>query len=207
MPRRKRIKYDRINMAVLATPVGPVTAGVIHGAGTPALCALIFGSWQIDQPPAIKLLFKFKTGISASSTGLDPMLARTQQELDEFFACERTRFSLPILLKGTPMQEEVWRALLDVPHGQTTTSGDLAARIGRPDLARTIGQAVHANRIPIVIPCHRVLTAGGKLGGYSGGVEIKKSLLEVEQGVPLLATRKKVVGGAVGEGPRLRLVR
>ncbi len=201
MARRKRIRYDRINIAVLTTPLGPVTACVAHGVGTPALCAMLFGAWQCDQPPCIKLLFKFATAIGPSDR--DPLLYRTQQELDEYFACERTQFTLPVLLKGTPMQEDVWRALMDIPYGQTTTYGELAARIGRPESARAVGQAVHANRIPFVLPCHRVLAAGGRLGGYSGGADMKRALLEVEQGVPLLATRKR----AVGEGPRLRLVR
>lgn len=205
MARRKRIRYDRINIAVLSSPLGPLTACVAHGVGTPALCALLFGAWECNQPPCIKLLFKFSTAIGPSDR--DPLLYRTQQELDEYFACERTRFTLPLLLKGTPLQEEVWRALLEIPYGQTISYGELAARVGRPESARAVGQAVHANRIPIVLPCHRVLAARGKTGGYSGGVEKKQQLLEVEEGVPLLATRRKVVGGAVGEGPRLRLVR
>lgn len=201
MARRKRILYKHINTAVMSSPLGPLTAFVAHGIGTPALCMLLFGHWPDFRFPCMRQLFRIAPGVGPSN--IDPLLHRTQQELDEYFACERTRFTLPVVLKGTPMQEEVWRALMEIPHGQTVSYGEIAARIGRPESARAVGQAVHANRIPIVIPCHRVLAAGGKIGGYSGGVERKEQLLEVERGVPLLATRKR----AVGEGPRLRLVR
>ena len=84
------------------------------------------------------------------------------------------------LAQGTPFQRDVWRALLDIPCGQTRTYGQIAAQIGRPRAARAVGQAVGANPLPIVIPCHRVVATSG-LGGFGGGLEMKRRLLQMEK--------------------------
>jgi O-6-methylguanine DNA methyltransferase len=81
---------------------------------------------------------------------------------------------------GTPFQRSVWAALQAVPHGHTVTYGDLALRVGSPNAARAVGSAVGANPICIVIPCHRVLAAGGRLGGFSSGLDWKRRLLNIE---------------------------
>ena len=83
-------------------------------------------------------------------------------------------------LDGTPFQKKVWLALTKIPHGETRTYGEVAKSIGSPGAARAVGTACGANPLPILIPCHRVLAAGGKLGGYSGGLDIKKKLLACE---------------------------
>ena len=93
----------------------------------------------------------------------------------------RTEFPFPVDLdRGTPFQRTVWTELRRIERGETVTYGELAARIGRPGAARAVGGAVGANPVPIVVPCHRVLAAGDKLGGNSGGLEVKRHLLRVE---------------------------
>jgi len=91
-----------------------------------------------------------------------------------------TEFSIPLKAEGTDFQTRVWTALRDVPFGKTVSYGELAAQIGNPKAARAIGGAVGKNPIPIIIPCHRVLAAGGKLGGFTGGTDIKEWLLAIE---------------------------
>lgn len=101
-------------------------------------------------------------------------------ELALYFEGKLLRFGTPIdISEGTPFQQSVWKKLLDVPYGELTTYRDLAENVGRPAAARAVGNAVGANPIPIVIPCHRVVASNG-LGGYSGGIEIKKDLLRIE---------------------------
>ncbi|MDD3182089.1 MAG: methylated-DNA--[protein]-cysteine S-methyltransferase [Alphaproteobacteria bacterium] len=85
----------------------------------------------------------------------------------------------PILLVGTDFQHRVWSALLDIPAGETVTYGELAARIGKPKAARAVGTALGANPIPLLIPCHRVVASTG-LGGFTGGLPLKKALLQSE---------------------------
>jgi methylated-DNA-[protein]-cysteine S-methyltransferase len=104
-------------------------------------------------------------------------------QLTEYFAGTRRQFDLPLAPEGTPFQQRVWRVLLDIPYGQTISYGELAARIGQPSAARAVGLANGSNPLPIVIPCHRVIGAGGKLTGYGGGLPIKRQLLALERGV------------------------
>lgn len=102
------------------------------------------------------------------------------REIELYFDGGLTEFRTPIdLSEGTPFQRSVWEKLLDIPYGKTATYKDVAEGVGRPGASRAVGNAVGANPLPIVIPCHRVLGAHG-LGGYSGGINIKKDLLRVE---------------------------
>ncbi|MEZ5291682.1 MAG: methylated-DNA--[protein]-cysteine S-methyltransferase [Vicinamibacterales bacterium] len=105
-----------------------------------------------------------------------------RQQLDEYFAGRRTRFEIAVEPDGTPFQQTVWRALLDIPYGETTTYGALARRIGDEKAVRAVGLANGANPIAIVIPCHRVIGAGGALVGFGGGLPTKRALLDLEQG-------------------------
>jgi methylated-DNA-[protein]-cysteine S-methyltransferase len=110
-----------------------------------------------------------------------PLLARAVTQVEEYLAGERTAFDLPLDLGvATDFQRAVYGKLVQVPHGRLTTYGALARSLGRPGAAQAVGQAVGANPIPIVIPCHRVVAADGKLGGYSGGLPVKVALLAVE---------------------------
>lgn len=103
-------------------------------------------------------------------------------QLREYFAGARRRFDMPIEARGTPFQQRVWRALLDIPYGETVSYGDLARRLGDSKAVRAVGLANGANPISIVVPCHRVIGANGSLVGYGGGLPMKRALLDLEQG-------------------------
>lgn len=103
------------------------------------------------------------------------------KQLEEFFKKERKTFDLPLKIKGTPFQEKVWRALMEIPYGEMRTYGEIAEKIGCPKGARAVGSANHNNPLWIVVPCHRVVGKDGKLTGYAGGTEMKKTLLRLEQ--------------------------
>ena len=109
-----------------------------------------------------------------------PLLAAARRELESYFAGTLDRFHIPLAPRGSDFQRRVWDALSAIPRGQTVTYGDLARRLG--SAPRAIGGACGANPIPILIPCHRVLAAGGRLNGYSGrgGLATKKRLLHLE---------------------------
>lgn len=109
------------------------------------------------------------------------LLLRAAAQLDEYFTGRRTRFDIPLDLQmGTAFQQSVWRALLDIPPGETTSYAALGQRIGRPTASRAVGAAVGRNPLSIVVPCHRVLGMGGALTGYAGGLERKSALLRLE---------------------------
>ena len=111
------------------------------------------------------------------------------EQLEGYFAGERRSFALPLRPVGTPFQLEVWRELERVPYGATASYGELACRIGRPAAVRAVGLANGRNPISIVVPCHRIVGAGGALTGYGGGLERKRLLLDLEQGVTALSAR------------------
>jgi methylated-DNA-[protein]-cysteine S-methyltransferase len=107
-------------------------------------------------------------------------LADAVAQLEEYFAGKRTEFDLPLELSGTPFQRQVWLALTDIPYGSTVSYAKLAAMVGRPRAFRAVGQANGSNPVPIVLPCHRVVASGGGIGGYGGGLEMKRRLLALE---------------------------
>ena len=114
------------------------------------------------------------------------------KQLDEYFAGRFRRFTLPLDLRGTPFQRQVWDALLDIPYGETRSYGDVARALGRPRSARAVGGANHVNPVAIVVPCHRVIGSNGSLTGYGGGLDRKKALLDLEAAA---------VAGDAGPGP------
>lgn len=109
-----------------------------------------------------------------------PEVVRARRQLEEAFAGRRRRFDLPLDPRGTPFDREVWAAVADVPHGEVATYGDIARTVGRPTAFRAVGAANGRNPLPIVIPCHRIVGAGGRLTGYGGGLALKEALLEAE---------------------------
>jgi methylated-DNA-[protein]-cysteine S-methyltransferase len=113
--------------------------------------------------------------------GDDRSLLAAREQLEAYFAGRLEIFSLELSPAGTPFQQRVWRALLEIPFGATESYGELARRIGLPQAARAVGLANGRNPISIVIPCHRVIGADGSLTGYGGGIERKKWLLAHEQ--------------------------
>jgi methylated-DNA-[protein]-cysteine S-methyltransferase len=109
-----------------------------------------------------------------------PLLVRTEKELREYFAGKRQTFSIPLEMRGTRFQRQVWEFLLGIPFGETCTYGDIAKRLGNPAASRAVGGANRRNPISIVVPCHRVVGAAGNLTGFAGGLEAKTYLLKLE---------------------------
>lgn len=113
----------------------------------------------------------------------DAAFPEAVDQLDEWFAGRRQAFDLPLDLHGTAWQQRVWDVLLEIPFGATVTYGEVARRAGRPGAARAVGHAVGRNPVAIVVPCHRVVATNG-LGGYTGGLDIKRWLL-AHEGLPV----------------------
>ena len=140
------------------TPLGPMHATAAVGAVT----TLHFGA-AADAGPTCGTL------------------DRLRRQLADYFAGRRTSFDVPLQPAGTPFQRRVWDELCKIAHGETITYGTLAARVGDAKAARAVGAANGRNPIALVVPCHRVVAANGKLGGYSGGGEgVKRWLLDHE---------------------------
>lgn len=132
------------------------------------------GIWRIGQahfPPPTQL------GTESPS---DPFLCRAADQLREYLSGTREELDLPTAAEGTAFQQAVWSQLRQIPRGQTTTYGAIARDLGRPRAAQAVGAAVGANPLSILVPCHRVLAADGRLTGYAGGVETKRTLLVLE---------------------------
>src|SRR5581483_5006765 len=106
------------------------------------------------------------------------------RELKEYFSGKRKEFSLSLDLRGTEFQKRCWRALLKIPYGKTRSYAEIAREVGSPRSFRAVGQANHHNPIAIVVPCHRVITSAGTLGGYGGGLDMKEKLLRLEGAMP-----------------------
>ena len=121
----------------------------------------------------------------ARSTG-SAILDQTRRELEEYFAAARRRFTIPIHLHGTPFQESVWKALCHIEYGQTVSYLEQSRMVGDEKAIRAVAQANGQNPIVIIVPCHRVINADGKLGGYGGGLLRKQFLLDLERGDRLL---------------------
>jgi methylated-DNA-[protein]-cysteine S-methyltransferase len=116
----------------------------------------------------------------------DDALADVRRQLAEYFNGTRTAFDVKMHLEGTAFQRTAWHALTEIPYGETISYGELARRIGRPDRARAVGTANGQNPVAVIVPCHRVIGADGKLVGYGGGLENKRLLLDLERGaIPL----------------------
>lgn len=109
--------------------------------------------------------------------------APVSRELSEYAAGRRTTFDAPLALAGSEWQKAVWRELTRIPFGETRSYGEIADSLGRPGAARAVGRANASNVLPLVVPCHRVISADGTLGGFNGGLHLKTRLLEHERQV------------------------
>lgn len=112
-----------------------------------------------------------------------PSLEKAVEQLQSYFAGKRSDFDLPLSLQGTEFQKRVWRELTRIPYGETISYAELARRVGNAKASRAVGLANGKNPLAIVVPCHRVIGANGTLTGYGGGLERKRVLLELEQGL------------------------
>lgn len=110
-----------------------------------------------------------------------PILKKTEKEIIEYLEGTRKEFTIPLEIKGTKFQEEVWAALTKIPYGKTVTYQEIAQQTEKKKAYRAVGNGVHNNPIPIIIPCHRVISKNGTLGGYRFGTSIKEKLLEIEK--------------------------
>lgn len=163
----------------VATPIGRLTLL----ATADALVAVRFEAHHpllvLHRAPAIEV-----------KRGAHAVLAQAERELQQHFAGERTRFSVPLEPRGTPFQQRVWCELLAIPYGQTRSYGQLAAAIDQPTASRAVGAANGRNPLAIFVPCHRVIGASGALTGFAGGHEAKRFLLGLERAADVSPARR-----------------
>jgi methylated-DNA-[protein]-cysteine S-methyltransferase len=148
------------------SPVGTLTLV----ASDQGLAAIL---WEHDRPGRVRLNIE-------AEDDRHPVLLEAERQLEEYFAGQRTRFTLPLDLSGTPFQRQVWRALLTIPFGETRSYAQIARQIGKPGAARAVGAANGRNPVSIVAPCHRVIGSTGALTGFGGGLDVKARLLALE---------------------------
>jgi len=113
------------------------------------------------------------------------LLQEAIRQLQSYFVGDLRKFNLPLDMQGTPFQKRVWNQLLKIPYGETRSYTQIAIAAGAPNAVRAVGAANGANPIPIIVPCHRVIGADGRLTGYGGGLPMKKRLLELEGAIPM----------------------
>jgi AraC family transcriptional regulator of adaptative response/methylated-DNA-[protein]-cysteine methyltransferase len=166
----------------IASPVGPLVAG----ATSEGVALLEFSDRRMLEAQLKTLRRRLGAPLVP---GRNRWLEKLRTQLDEYFAGRRNDFDLPLVIRGTPFQEQVWRTLLTIPYGETWSYRDVAARIGQAGATRAVGTANGMNRIAIVIPCHRVVNADGRMGGYGGGLWRKQFLLDLERGQRALDIR------------------
>ena len=157
----------------IPTPLGPMVAGSVDGA----LCLLEFADRRMLETQLVRLQRHLDC---VFVPGTSELFDRLAEQLELYFSGEATDFSVPILTPGTPFQQQVWERLREIPPGTTKSYGDIAREIGHPTAVRAVARANGDNRIAILIPCHRVIGADGKLTGYGGGLWRKQRLLDVE---------------------------
>jgi methylated-DNA-[protein]-cysteine S-methyltransferase len=130
--------------------------------------------WQNDRPSRTRLG-------ELSEDDQHPVLLDAERQLSEYFAGKRKEFEVPLDMRGTPFQKNVWEALLAIPFGETRSYGQIAKQLGNPNATRAVGAANGRNPLPIIVPCHRVIGSSGSLTGFGGGLETKAQLLSLEQ--------------------------
>ncbi len=166
-----------LNFMKFNSPVGPL----FLAASKQGLVALEFD----ERLPSQQTIRPNPRDLRAESKSLrfeesEHELSRYVRELEEYFADRRREFSFPLDLRGTDFQLACWRALLQIPYGETRSYADIARAVGRPQGFRAVGMANNRNPIAIVVPCHRVIASDGTLCGYGGGLDVKRKLLELE---------------------------
>jgi len=173
-PGRTRRHGQRIVIAMLESPIGPLLAG----ASEEGICLLEYTDRRMLEQNLETMRRRFGCAVIP---GEHCLLDNLRRELDEYFAGHRQDFTVPLAPRGTPFQEKVWRELRVIPWGHTISYDELARRVGQPTAQRAVARANGMNRICILIPCHRVIGKDGSLTGYGGGLWRKRLLLELEQ--------------------------
>jgi methylated-DNA-[protein]-cysteine S-methyltransferase len=149
-------------------PVGMI--GIAENTGSPQEGGLICRVFFCTE--------KKREGFTVNET---PLIKKAAAQLAEYFEGRRKTFDLPLALRGTAFQVSVWKALQDIPAGETRSYKDVAALLGNPKACRAVGMANNRNPIAIIIPCHRVIGSDGNLTGYAGGLSVKRYLLDLEK--------------------------
>ena len=157
----------------IATPIGSMTLGATD-------TALVLCDFT-ERPMMAAQLASVRRRIGPTASGDGPILDRAEAQLREFFSGRRRAFDLPLDMPGSSFQERVWSELRRIPYGETITYRGLAVRVGVPAGSRAVGRANGSNRLAVIVPCHRVVAAGGGLGGYGGGLPAKRHLIELER--------------------------
>lgn len=157
------MSYDYM---LMPSPVGQLTLVARHDK----LSAIL---WETERANRVRL-----GELRAADD--NPVLLETERQLTEYFAGQRDRFELELEFTGTDFQNQVWRALLTIPFGETRSYSQIAQQIGNPSAVRAVGAANGRNPISIIAPCHRVIGASGSLTGFAGGLEAKQYLLALE---------------------------
>lgn len=155
-----------MNYCYVDSPIGTL---LISGTER-VVCSISFPKGGKPRKP--------ESGWTGSDAGA---LGEAARQLREYFEGRRTAFELPLDPAGTAFQKAVWMLLREIPYGETISYGELARRTGNPKASRAVGAANGANPLPIVVPCHRVIGANGKLTGFGGGLPVKEALLELER--------------------------
>lgn len=150
----------------IPSPIG----GLKLVASDTGLAAIL---WENDNPRRVRL-----TDLVENSE--HHMLLWAEKELDEYFCRKRKAFTVPLDVRGTHFQKQVWEALLGIPYGETRSYGQLADQLGNPNATRAVGAANGRNPVAIIVPCHRVIGFDGKLTGFAGGLDAKAHLLRLE---------------------------
>lgn len=140
------------------------------------------GALRLYADAGLLTRIAFDAGDPVGVRTSDPLLDAAESQLGEYFAGDRTEFDLPLAADGTEFQRKVWSYLRTIPYGETASYGRIATDLGyQPGISRAVGAANGANPLPIVVPCHRVIGADGSLTGYAGGLDRKRTLLELER--------------------------
>ena len=142
---------------------------------TKGLCMISIGKTDREMEKRLATAFP-----GSARNRNDKAMSKLRRAVEDRIGGKRLEEELPLVLHGTPFQVSVWKEMLKIPAGSTRSYGEVARRIGRPKAFRAVAQACGANPVPIVVPCHRVVASGGKLGGYTGGIEKKLALLANE---------------------------
>lgn len=166
---------EALRVALLETPLGPMLAVV----NSRSVCQLEFADRRGLEAGYAEMRRRFKLPVVP---GENSVMKQVRAELAEYFAGKRREFTVELALLGTPFQQKVWRELLRIPHGETVSYEEVASRLGVPRAVRAVARANGANRICVLVPCHRVIGKDGSLTGYGGGLWRKRHLLEQEQG-------------------------
>jgi AraC family transcriptional regulator, regulatory protein of adaptative response / methylated-DNA-[protein]-cysteine methyltransferase len=169
MKDKRHISINRID-----TPLGQMVACATEDA----VCLLEFVDRQMIERQ-MERVDRYVGGVVVPRE--NDILRKLSRELNAYFEGRLTSFETPLDMRGTPFQERVWRELLTVPYGMTRSYGELAKGLGSPQSVRAVARANGDNRIAILIPCHRIIGADGKLTGYGGGLWRKERLLDLEK--------------------------